>query len=82
MRCPRRRGTIFVVSKPEHELVACLGVLGQAETFLLGAGGEPEVGKRGGDDMEGWRIFAAYGQERKEFGDFEEATRPYKGSIG
>ena len=58
MRGPRR-GTIFVVSKLEHELVTRLGILGQAKAFLLGAGGEAEVGKGGGDDMEGWGIFAA-----------------------
>ena len=38
-----------------------LGILGQAKPLLLGAGGEAEVGKRRGDDMEGWRIFAACG---------------------
>ena len=75
MRCSRK-GTIFVVSKLEHELVTRLSILGQAKPFLLGAGGEAVVGKGKGDDMEGWGIFAACGQERKDFGDFEEATRP------
>lgn len=75
MRYPRR-GTIFVVSKLEHELVTRLGILGQAKPFLLGAGGKAEVGKRKGDDMEGWCIFAACGQEREDFSDFEEAARP------
>ena len=75
MRCPRR-GTIFVVSKLEHELVTRLGILGQAKAFLLGAGGEAEVGKREGDDMEGWGIFTACDQEREDFSDFEEAARP------
>ena len=71
-----RKGTIFVVSKLEHEFVTRLRILRQAKPFLLGAGGETEVGKGGGDDMEGWDILAACGQESKDFGDFEEAAGP------
>ena len=53
-----------------------LGVLGQAKPLLLGARGEAEVGMRGGDDVEGWGIFAACGQKREDLGDFKEAARP------
>ena len=53
-----------------------LSVLRQAKPFFLGAGGKTEVGKGGCDDMEGWGILAACGQERKDFGDFEEAAGP------
>ena len=56
--------------------MTCLSVLRQAEAFFLGAGGETEVGKGGGDDVEGWGVFAAGGYERQDFGDFEEAAGP------
>lgn len=56
--------------------MARLSILRQAKTFLLGPGGKAEVGKGEGDDMEGWGILAACGQERKDFGDFEEAAGP------
>lgn len=53
-----------------------LRILRQAKAFLLGAGGKTEVGKGKGDDVEGWGILAACGQEREDFGDFEEAAGP------
>ena len=54
--------TIFIVPKLEHELVACLSVLRQAETFLLRAGREAIVRERGSHDMEGWGLFTAIGK--------------------
>ena len=71
-----KKGTIFVVAKLEHEFVTRLSILRQAKTFLLGAGGKTEVGKGGGDDVEGWGILAACGQERKDFNDFKETAGP------
>ena len=61
MRREGKISTIFVVAKLEHQFVTCLRVLRQAEALFLGAGGETEVGKGGGDDVEGWGVFAAGG---------------------
>lgn len=72
----RGKSTIFVVSKLEHEFVTRFSILRQAKPFLLGAGGKTEVGKGEGDDVEGWGILAACGQERKDFDDFKEAAGP------
>ena len=70
-------GDVLGVAELEHELVACFGVLGEAEAFPLGAGGEAEVGDGGRDDVEGGSVFVAGGKEGEEFGHFEKAAGPW-----
>lgn len=74
--------TIFIIPKFEHELVACLSVLGKPKAFLLRAGREAVIGERGSHYMECWGLFPAIGKEGKDLGNFDKAARPWIRSAG
>jgi hypothetical protein len=55
--------------------MACLGVLNQPKSPFSRTLGEAVVGQGGGDDVEGWPIWAL--KERENVKYFDEGARPY-----
>ena len=68
-------GDVLRVAESEHQLVAGFGVLGEGEAAFGDGGGEAVVWEGGSDDVEGGS--GGRGEEREDFGDFEEGTGPW-----
>ena len=62
--------TIGAVAKFLHEFVTGFGVLGKAEAFLLGAGGEAKIRDGWSNNVKGGSVIVAGCEEREDFGDF------------
>lgn len=68
--------TIFGIAELLHQFVADLGILREAEAFLLGAFRKAVIGDGGSDDVKGGGFGIVSAQEGEELDDFDEASRP------